>query len=336
MSLLDINNLSIEYETDQGPLQAVNDVGLSLEKGETLGIVGESGCGKTTLSKGILNVLPDNGTANGEIKYKGDDLTTMSKDRLNNDIRWHEISWIAQNAMNALDPVRTVKSLFRELFGKKTDLTKSEAHERTAELLRSVNIEEEVMNDYSHELSGGQRQRVIIAMALMLNPELIISDEPTTGLDVVVQDNILSTIQDIQTEQDASMIFISHDISVIAEIADKVAVMYGGKIVESGSVHDVFTNSTHPYTIGLRNAYPEIGRYDEDLISIPGSPPDLTDPPTGCIFRDRCPFSTAECEMEPATSALADGHTVKCHYPDEAAEFREAGQEVSTWEAQDE
>ena len=273
MSLIEIDGVTVEYQTERGALQAVENVDLSLEEGKVLGIVGESGCGKTTLAKALLQILPENGAiSEGEISYKGRDLTSMDRNELNQSIRWTEISWIAQNAMNALDPVKRIDSLFREVISTHTDMGKAAADERTEELFKMVGLDPSRMRDYSHELSGGQRQRVVIALALIFEPDLIIADEPTTGLDVVVQDSILETITEIQDEINSTMVFITHDISVIAEVADEVAVMYAGRIIEHGSAHEVLNNPTHPYAIGLMNAFPDIDDTNEKLVTIPGIP----------------------------------------------------------------
>lgn len=335
MSLLELNDLTVAYETQEGPLPAVDDVNLSLQDGEILGVVGESGSGKSTLAKAILRILDENGSVTeGEIRFDGTDLTTISRKELNG-IRWSEISYIAQNAMNALDPVYRVGSQVVEVIRAHTDQSKAEARERTAELFRNVGLDPSRRRDYPHELSGGQRQRVVIALALALGPSIVLADECTTGLDVVVQDAILELLSDIQSETGNSMLFITHDMSTVAEIADRVAVMYGGKIVEVGPTSDVFKRSAHPYTIGLRNAFPtlEAAQRDSELITIPGDPPDLRDEGVRnrCRFADRCPFATERCEEVPEFVELSDGHEAKCHYAGEAADFRERGTAAETW-----
>jgi len=332
MSLIDVNDLSIEYTTDVGPLRAVDDIDFSIEPSETIGIVGESGCGKTTAAKSLLGMLDDNGSiVDGSIDYRnGDDLATYSEADYR-EIRWEEISYIAQNAMNALDPVYRAGSQIVEVIQHHEDVSKADARERAKRLLNDVGLDETVYSDYPHELSGGQRQRVVIALSLALDPALIIADEPTTGLDVVVQDAILSLIKDIQEETGSSMVFITHDISAVAEVADRVAVMYGGRIVELGTVSEVFKESGHPYTMGLRNAFPSISKKIE-LVSIPGQPPNLTEEQTGCVFTDRCPFATEECHHEPTMAGMDDGHSAKCHYTARAPEFRDRSADPGTWE----
>lgn len=328
---IEIDSLDISYATEEGPLHAVQDVSFDIQEGETVGVVGESGCGKTTVAKSILGLLDDNGSVDGgEIRYQDYDLASFSE-RDFQQVRWTDISYIAQNAMNALDPVYRVGSQLIEVIRHHTDASKQEAKDRSMELLQDVGLDRSVYRDYPHELSGGQRQRVVIALALTLNPSFIIADEPTTGLDVVVQDEILQLIERIQEDTGAGMIFITHDMSAVAEVADRIAVMYGGRLVELGDISDVFKDSLHPYTMGLRNAFPSIAE-EMELVSIPGRPPDLTDPPTGCIFQDRCPYASYECQTEPPFEAFNGGHKSKCHFSDEAESMREESRKPETWQ----
>lgn len=331
MTLLEINDLSIEYETDNGTLQAVDEVSLSMESGETLGLVGESGCGKSTAAKSLIGLLDSNGRiTNGEIIYDSRDLTTFSEDELR-EIRWTDISYIPQNAMNALDPVHRIGSQMVEVIQTHTDFTKRDARDRAKELLEDVDLNPNRINDYPHELSGGQRQRVVIAISLALTPSIIIADEPTTGLDVVVQDGILNLIQRIQNERDISMLIITHDMSVIAEVTDRTGVMYGGQLVEIGDTQRIFYQTAHPYTIGLSNAFPSLDQDMGELVHILGSPPDLRNPPSGCRFKDRCPFSTLECQEEPPLRMVNGDHAAKCHYVEDADEFRDRGRKSELW-----
>lgn len=336
MALLDIHDLSIEYRLEEGTLEAVSDVSLTVEAGETVGIVGESGCGKTTMTKSILGMLDENGgITEGTITYKDETVSEYSEERLREEIRWQEISYIPQNAMASLDPVHTVGAQMREAIRAHTDRSKEEAQERSAELFERVGLEPARLRDYPHELSGGQRQRVTIALSLALTPSLIIADEPTTGLDVVVQDEIMSLLDEIQRDIGCAILFVTHDMSVIAEVSDRVVVMYAGRTVEVGSIDEVFVESAHPYTIGLQNAFPkmEYAPAFDSLVSIPGSPPDLSHPPTGCRFADRCPWSTEECvEQPPPSVEVDDEHTIECHYPEEAERFREEGASAGTWQ----
>ena len=335
MSLLETTDLSVTYNTPSGGLQAVREVDIAVEKGETLGIVGESGCGKSTVAKSFLRALDKNGEINeGSILFEGEDISKMSIKELNERIRWKKISYIPQNAMNALDPVFTIGSQMMEVVQTHTDLSQDGARERSEQRLADVGLDEERMNDYAHELSGGQQQRVVIALALLLEPALIIADEITTGLDVVIQDEILELISDIQSDLGSGMVFITHDISAVAEVADQIAVMYGGEIIETGDIRRVFKEASHPYTIGLQNAFPSLESLGESdsLISIPGTPPDLFNPPSGCNFAERCPFSTDKCQHEPPLEKI-DGkdHRSRCHYNHKSEEFRRKGRKAETW-----
>jgi len=331
VSLLELDGVSVEYATDAGPLRAVESVDLAVEEGEILGIVGESGCGKTTLTKALLDLLPDNGrVVEGDVRFRDRHLTELSTAEWRS-VRWAEISYIIQNAMNALDPVYTIGSQFVEIVRAHTDHSKSAARDLAGEMLEKVGIDRNRLRDYPHELSGGQRQRVVIALALALEPPLVVADEPTTGLDVVTQEEILTLIQEMQSSTNSAMIIITHDISVVAEIADRAAVMYGGRLVEVGDTRDVFKAGAHPYTMGLTNSFPSLAEDVDSLVSIPGSPPDLVSPPDGCRFAERCPFATPECARDPPMEAVGERHRARCHYTDRAAEFRERSERTETW-----
>lgn len=331
MSLLELTDLSVAYTTNRGRLKAVQEASFSIEEGETFGLVGESGCGKSTIAKSILGLLGKNGSiTNGSIQFKDNNLASFSE-RDYRKVRWSEISYISQTAMNALDPVYTIGQQFRELFKVHTNFSKSAKIERTRELLDDVGLDSGVENDFPHELSGGQRQRAIIALALALEPDLVIADEPTTGLDVVVQEKILDLIKEIQSRHGSSMIFITHDISAVAETADRIGVMYGGQLVEQGRINEVLKNSSHPYTMGLRNAFPSLDT-GQELVSIPGQPPDLIHPPTGCVFVERCPFATSECETKPVMEKVNPDHEAKCHYIDQADDMREQSKQSELWD----
>jgi len=262
MSLLDINDLSIQYRTQEGPINAVRNVSFSIGENETFGLVGESGCGKSTIAKGILRILPPNGEiTNGSVDLnlsnRTVDLATTDMKTLR-EIRWDEVSMIAQSAMNALDPVYTIGEQIVEAIQIHEDTSTKEARERTRELFEMVGLDPERIDSYPHQLSGGMRQRAMIAMALALEPSLILADEPTTALDVITQDHILEEINELKERLGSSMLIITHDISVVAETCDRVGVMYGGELVEVGPIEEVFVNPEHPYTLGLLNAFPTI------------------------------------------------------------------------------
>jgi len=330
MTLLEVNDLHVTYAANPD-VQAVRGVSFTLEEGETLGIVGESGCGKTTLAQAIMGALPDNGRiTGGEIIFDGRDITDLPKRELRK-IRWERMSMISQSAMNSLDPVYRVKDQIREAIQEHRDVSDEEAYERARELTELVGIDPDRVEDYPHQLSGGMRQRIIIAMALALDPDLIIADEPTTALDVIVQEQILYRIKQLQRELGNSMLMVTHDISVVAETCDSMVVMYGGELMEAGNVDEIFNNAHHPYTLGLQNAFPSVEGEKRDLTSIPGSPPDLSNPPEGCPFEARCPFSSPECSKPLPESEPVAGHRVRCHEPVPFEQMRTESREDETW-----
>ncbi|WP_408954998.1 ABC transporter ATP-binding protein [Natroniella sp. ANB-PHB2] len=334
MPLLEVNNLGIDYITEKGTLEAVRGVSFSLERGQNLGLVGESGCGKTTVAKSLMKLLPSNGViSEGEIIFKGQDVVEMTPEKVRQ-IRWNDISMIAQSAMNAMDPVYKIKDQIIEVIKThQSQVDKKEAIERAANLFELVGLERKRLNSYPHQLSGGMKQRAIIAMALALSPALVIADEPTTALDVVVQDRILHQIIKLQQEINTSMVFITHDISVVAETCDQIIVMYGGRIAEIGSTRDFFKDTHHPYGLGLQNAFPSINEIGERLISMPGSPPNLINPKPGCRFAPRCPFAEDVCYAEmPGLQEIKPGHYSACHFTDRIDEFREKAKLRETWE----
>lgn len=333
MSLLDVKNLYIEYKTKEGILSVVNDVSFELKQGESLGLVGESGCGKTTLAKAIMRLLPDNGSiSSGEIIFKGEDIAKMNKEEIRK-LRLDEIAMISQSAMNSLNPVYTVGKQLIEGIRVHSKATKAEAQKRAEEVFEIIGLDAKRLNSYPHQMSGGMKQRAIIAMALTLNPSLIIADEPTTALDVVVQDKILSKIIEIQKQINSSMIFITHDISVVSEVCETIIVMYAGRVMEKASTRVFFKNPYHPYSLGLKNAFPSILEIGEELISIPGAPPNLMVEQEGCRFKERCPFRTEKCEKElPELIEVGQDHSIACHYPEKVEEFREKSKQRETWE----
>ena len=330
--LLDVRGLEVHYDTDAGPVRAVDGIDLQIAPGEALGLVGESGCGKTTAAKGIMRLLPPNGRiAGGHIGFGGKDLAALDDEALRR-VRWADISWISQAAMNALDPVYRVGDQIVEAILAHRDVPHAQAMARAAELFRMVGIDPQRLRAYPFEMSGGMKQRSVIAMAMALDPRLIIADEPTTALDVVTQAQILARMQRLRREHGMALLFITHDISVVVQTCDTVAVMYGGLVMERGPVRDVFRTPVHPYTMGLRNAFPTLAGAMRELVSIAGAPPNLLAPPPGCRFAERCPFATDRCREEaPALVEVAPGRLAACHYPDQAAEFREQAALEPTW-----
>ncbi|AFZ72379.1 ABC transporter ATP-binding protein [Natronobacterium gregoryi] len=338
MTLLDINGLKTYYRADDGWVRATDDASLSIERGETVGLVGESGSGKTTLAKSIIRLLPDNAEIrDGSIEFEGTEVTDLSDRELRKQIRWSEISMIPQNAMNGFDPVYTVGEQIVEVVTyHENDTSKAEARERARDLFDDLGIDPDRVDDYPHQFSGGMAQRAMIALALSLSPSLVLADEPTTALDVVIQDRILDTIKEMQTEINSAMIMVTHDMSVVSETCDRIAVVYGGRIVEIADAETIITNPRHPYTLGLRNAFPDISDDDQELISIPGTPPDLVDPGEGCRFAPRCPFAREECwKATPETESYGNGHRVKCHRADEIDYLQEEAGKKSTWHDQE-
>lgn len=333
--MIDINDLHVRYETDQGEaVHAVDGVNLTLRPNETLGLVGESGCGKTTLAKSLINLLGRNGEiAGGSIKLDGRDLTELSKSQMRNEIRWKEISMIPQNAMNGFDPVYTVGKQIVQVIRHHEDGVSSEAAwDRARALFQQLGLEEERVKDYPHQFSGGMAQRAMIALAIALDPTVLLADEPTTALDVVIQDRILDRIGQLQDELNSSMILVTHDMSVVAETCDRIAVMYGGRIVECGDTETILTDPRHPYTIGLRNAFPDITERSQELVSIPGAPPDLVDPVDECRFAPRCPFAEADCWSEhPEPTDFGNGHYAECYRSHESEMLQSEGTNSDTW-----
>ncbi|MEM2224432.1 MAG: ABC transporter ATP-binding protein [Acidilobaceae archaeon] len=313
MVLLEVENLKTYYYTLRGPVRAVDNVSFELEKGRVLGIAGESGCGKSTLAWSILGLVPPPGRiVSGTIVLDGIDIVKLSEDELRSKIRWKKVSMIFQGAMNSLNPVYTAGAQIEEVLIYHGRMNKADAKRRVYELLESVGLDRSLANRYPHELSGGQKQRVVIAMALALEPDIVIADEPTTALDVVVQAQILNLMKKLQREKGISIILITHDLSVIAEMADEVAIMYAGKIVEYGNSEQIFYKPRHPYTHLLMKAVPKLKGAKESLIYIPGQPPDLMNPPKGCRFKPRCPWAMDICDKDPEEFNLEEGRRVAC------------------------
>ncbi|MCY0868179.1 MAG: ABC transporter ATP-binding protein [Desulfurococcus sp.] len=311
--VLDVKGLKTYFYTGRGVVRAVDDVSFTLGKGESLGIAGESGCGKSTLAYSLIRLVPPPGRiVGGQVFFRGKNILEMSEEEFRRDVRWKGISMIFQGAMNALNPVYTIGDQMAEVLMIHQGYTKSEALEAAGKMLELVGIDRRRLKSYPHELSGGMKQRIVIAMALLLNPPVVIADEPTTALDVVVQAQIINLLKRLKKELGISIIFISHDLSIIAEVADKIAVMYGGEIVEYGPSEAVFNNPLHPYTIGLLGSIPRLRGELKDLTWIPGFPPDLANPPPGCRFAPRCPRVFEKCGEKPPVIEVEPGHYVKC------------------------
>lgn len=315
MILLEIKDLSIHYMTEEGEVSAVNGISLHLEEGKTLGLVGETGAGKTTSMLGILRLVPEPGKIlSGTIEYRGQNLLEMPEKQLQ-DIRGGEISMIFQDPMTALNPIMTVGDQVVEVIRQHSKCSAIEAQHRMIDMLEKVGISGTRAGEYPHQFSGGMKQRIIIAIALACNPKLLIADEPTTALDVTIQAQVLHMINDLKKELGTSMLLITHDLGIVAESCDDVAIMYAGEIVEQGPVEDVFDRTAHPYTKGLFGSLPRLDVDVEFLSPILGLMPDPANLPSGCAFHPRCPMATEECSSKkPNTTEITPGHFVKCLY----------------------
>jgi peptide/nickel transport system ATP-binding protein len=314
--LLVVENLKTHFTMESGTVHAVDGVSFRLDQGEALGIAGESGCGKTTTALSLVRILPPNASiVDGSIKLWGIDLVQKSDDALRR-YRWREIAIVFQGAMNALNPVHRIRDQIAEPLVERLEVSEKEARKRAGELLELVGIPKKRGSAYPHELSGGMRQRAMIAMALALRPAIVIGDEPTTALDVMVQAQILELLERLRSELGLSLILITHDLSVIAETCDRVLVMYAGRVAEEGAVGEVFRRPRHPYTQKLLSAFPNIHADRRSLEVIPGAPPDLRHPPPGCRFAPRCEFAMAVCTDVVPPEVTFDGVRVACHlYP---------------------
>jgi len=319
VALLDVRDLSIDYLADDGtPLHAVENVSFRLEQARSLGIVGESGCGKTTVMMALLRLLPEEGRiVGGQVLLDGRDLLQLSEAEMRH-VRWRSMSMVFQGAMNALNPVRTVESQIAEalLLHSVVDSPRA-ARQRAGELLAMVGIPPQRGRQYPHQYSGGMRQRAVIAMALACNPRVLIADEPTTALDVMIQAQILELLTRLQADLNLSLIVVTHDLGMVAEVCDDVLVMYGGMVAEVGSSDAIFNDPHHPYTQRLLEAFPDIERPGSTLASIPGNPPRLDDLPPGCRFEPRChcPWREAVCARQrPPLVEIAPGHSLACHF----------------------
>ncbi len=313
--ILSIRNLSVVYESEDGDVQAVRDVSFDLEKGKTIGLVGETGAGKTTIALAIMGLLPvpPARIQSGEIQYNGEDLLRFSEKKMRG-YRGNELSMIFQDPMTSLNPIETVGSQIEEVILNHGNISKADARAQAIEKLEMVGIPGERFDEYPHEFSGGMKQRIIIAIALACNPNLLIADEPTTALDVTIQAQILQLMNQLKTEKNTSNIMITHDLGVIAQMCDEVAVVYAGQIIEQGTLRQVFTSPEHPYTEGLFAAIPDInGDTKKRLHSIKGLMPDPAKLPEGCAFAPRCPYCTEACQKKRIElTDRGEGHLVRC------------------------
>ncbi len=309
---LDLKDFVMYYRTSRGEVKAVDSVSFSLDEGETIAVIGESGCGKSSLAKSLIRVLPRNVSVyKGTVLLDGLNLVELDEKTFEKEIRWIKITYIPQAALNSLNPVIKVGDQMIEPLVLRNKNSKNEALEMAAKTLRSLGITEEFLYRYPFELSGGMRQRVIMAMSLMVNPELMLLDEPTSSLDVLTQANIMNLMKKIKEERKPSMIFITHDVSLSSELADKIAVMYAGQIVEFNKADMFYNNPVHPYSRKLMESVPML-RVDKKLDYIPGSPPSLLNPPKGCRFRERCPWRFDKCAEDPPLIFLEQDFYVRC------------------------
>ena len=325
--LVEVDRLVMRYGVKAGEVSAVEDVSFTLHQGEAIGLVGESGCGKTSVALSLLRLLPSNARyVSGEIRLNGQDLLTLDDSEMRSR-RWKDIAMVFQGAMNSWNPVYRVGEQIRETLDTHYRGVMSFAEQRAhmERLFQAVGLPPEMLDRYPHEFSGGMRQRAVIAMALACSPEVIIADEPTTALDVIVQDQILKELKRIQAELGMSIIYISHDIAVIAEVTDSLGVMYAGKLVEWGPTADVFSHPRHPYAYLLLRSTPSITGPRRKLAPLEGEPPDLLAPPTGCRFHPRCPFATDQCVTEePPLAEVRPNHKVACWNHEDVPELEEA------------
>jgi len=314
MALLEVENLSVGYHTKKGYLHAVEGVSFSVEEGRSLGFVGESGRGKTTLGMALMGLLPPNGRiTSGRIIFQGEDLLKKTAEEMRQ-LRWKEIAMIFQAAMNALNPVhRVIDQISEAILTHNPSLDKKEAMKQVERLFQLVGLPPDRMKDYPHQYSGGMKQRAIIAMALACQPKLIIADEPTTALDVIVQDQILKETKNLQKEFGISIIFISHDISIVADVSHHIGIMYAGQLVEYGTREEVFENPMHYYTRALLSSYPTLKGEKKSLLPIPGESPNLIKPPIGCRFCDRCTAAGSTCQIgDPEWMEITTSHYALC------------------------
>lgn len=325
--VLDVENLTVQFVVENIVCEAVSNVSFQLKRGEAMGLVGETGAGKTTTALAILNLIssPPGVIQNGKIIVCGHDILQMKPDKLSS-IRGNDVSMIFQDPMTALNPVMTVGEQIAESIFFHQNCSRAEAFQKAEEMLETVGIPKNRANEYPHQFPGGMKQRVVIAIALACNPKLLLADEPTTALDVTIQAQILKLMKDLRSKYGTSLIMISHDLGIVAEICDKVAVMYAGRIIEFGTLEEVFTKTKHPYTEGLFNSLPNINDRKSELKPIPGLMPDPTNLPEYCAFEPRCPYATPLCgQGKPVYSHFSDTHVVLCKRYEEAGFSIERG-----------
>lgn len=315
-AVLRVEDLAMHYSTRQGWVKAVDGVSLTLGRGESIGIVGESGSGKTSMAICLIRVLPDNARiVRGKIYLDGVDLAALPEGEMRR-YRWQRISMVFQAAMSSLNPVQRVGDQITEVIQMHEGVAPTEAADRVADLFSLVGLDPYLAQRYPHELSGGMKQRAVIALALACKPDVVIADEPTTALDVIVQYRVLQELKNVQRSQGTSIIYISHDIGVIAEVSSRIAVMYAGKIVEMAPTAEIFERPRHPYTWALISAFPRLHGPKRALASLEGDPPNLISPPSGCRFHPRCPLATQVCrEQEPPLESMGKGHVAACWHP---------------------
>jgi oligopeptide/dipeptide ABC transporter ATP-binding protein len=311
--ILRIENLSIDYPINIGTVKAVRNVSLELEKGEALGLVGESGCGKSTLGLAILKLVrPPGLISSGKIIYKGTDIVPLRKRQLLR-LRGQNIAMIFQNPLTSLNPLFRIDQHFYETMKQhEPRIRKRAAMKRAEDILEALGVERKRLYDYPHQLSGGMRQRIMIGLGLILNPDVIIADEPTTSLDVIVEAGFIDLLNDLRKKFNLSIVLITHNLGMVAEIADRIAVMYAGLIIEVGTANQIYHNPLHPYTYGLINCVPNINLDQKELVTMPGSPPDLVTPPAGCPFAERCPYVMEKCGEMPDLQRKEEKHEVAC------------------------
>ncbi len=305
MTFLDVASLTTRYQTSKGQVHALEDVNFSLEKGESIGIAGESACGKSTLGLSLIRMILGGKIISGKVSLDGESILDLTESKFDSDYRWKKISMVFQGAMNSLDPVYTIKQQFVEVL-KEHDYP-GDSEKLILESINSVNLDESVLKKYPHELSGGMKQRIIIAMALLLKPKLVIADEPTTALDVLIQAQIINLLKKLKKDG-MSIMLITHDLAVLSEIADKVGIMYGGQMIEFGSSQDIYKNPKHPYTKGLLDSIPTLHGGKPKYIK--GNPPDLLSPKEGCKFIDRCPEAMEKCKKDPPRFKTDSGYVM--------------------------